>query len=1050
VTIHSWRAALTRWGDTLFRLALLLSDDQATAERAATQAFTRAFATPPEDAESALYAALVKTGTGRRFPFRRRVLPRSLAQIAAFDRVLLGLWLLRDLDGPRLLAITGQSADTLVPRLAAAVMRFLDADDPAHSDHATRSAFDLWLRRRLGLSVPSIDLTVYGSSVAEDWQAAIDQLRQILREAVGRRQLTTPVIETIEAAMLEPEDDSPSWWRQRAAWIGALVIILSLLWMIKPWQQGAGPETAAALTTRELVQETLDAWTTAPVSGTLHRKVVASDPRVPLTSLTTDVWLAADGVQHRIEVRNKSTLVEWQIADGKEQLTYAVEPSYSPCDWATESAVLDRLARTFHVPVEQQVAVRDERLKRGAYGQGYLALQAALSASDLRSFGTRVENKTPLLVLGYTDQRTIPERKLLLWLDPEAKELHAVREVAAAGGQANARDIWRLQAREETITAVSKVPPSWPRQPTPHDELLDPACPSLDPEHVISLRAVTGTHWGWQQWYLPMTLPEDIERAAMLTPSTVLSTALNTDQTSAVFVGPNRWLSMRASAGNHRQENSIDHGGWRVNLDERAGLFYGSACRHFTDARSGFCVPLIEITARGWTRDELLGLIESLQPLNAQTWLHFNDLFLDPRPLSSSAYSTLAQSIPAIQRLKQQSFRSRTEREARINPDRTTWQDPYHVPVDHVSPQRSVQEQWLIYSDAHAVRFQDLTSHPDGTLLTAQIYDGRQYISYNATSGASWYSQEDGLQQLPPVDQWTGEEILVSLLRNTTPITVTEQRDNWVLEQAYDRANIESWYNGRFLNLFGTAAWLADPTRQNFLQRVTIARDTALPTRAEVVDFDAQGRETALITITLTILPQSDTPSFTLPSLPADTLVYEVTPYTSSSLKDDLLNIALPGRTLVWPKSSSVTIDQDKPLKPSIFTAPNRANTIYQLLDESLGPLDESGLLRATQYRLAVDDRQVTVRQGPRNFLRHMLRYRSALMPGRGESWTLSKSFSVPIAGEQRTVWLLATPISDALVFEIDDLLVHVSGPDAATLERVTLPELSKLEWSSN
>jgi hypothetical protein len=70
-------------------------------------------------------------------------------------------------------------------------------------------------------------------------------------------------------------------------------------------------------------------------------------------------------------------------------------------------------------------------------------------------------------------------------------------------------------------------------------------------------------------------------------------------------------------------------------------------------------------------------------------------------------------------------------------------------------------------------------------------------------------------------------------------------------------------------------------------------------------------------------------------------------------------------------------------------------------------------------------------------------------MPGREQVWTSSKSFSAPIAGEQRTVWLLTTPLSAALVFEIDDLLVHVSGPDAQTLERVTLPELSKLEWSS-
>ena len=46
MTAYPWRAALTRWGDTLFKFALLLTDDRTAAERATIQAFTRSFTTP--------------------------------------------------------------------------------------------------------------------------------------------------------------------------------------------------------------------------------------------------------------------------------------------------------------------------------------------------------------------------------------------------------------------------------------------------------------------------------------------------------------------------------------------------------------------------------------------------------------------------------------------------------------------------------------------------------------------------------------------------------------------------------------------------------------------------------------------------------------------------------------------------------------------------------------------------------------------------------------------------------------------------------------------
>ena len=51
------------------------------------------------------------------------------------------------------------------------------------------------------------------------------------------------------------------------------------------------------------------------------------------------------------------------------------------------------------------------------------------------------------------------------------------------------------------------------------------------------------------------------------------------------------------------------------------------------------------------------------------------------------------------------------------------------------------------------------------------------------------------------------------------------------------------------------------------------------------------------------------------------------------------------------------------------------------------------------------------------------------------------------VAGQQRTAWLLQSDLMTVLVVEVDDLLLHISTPDAAYLKGPLLAELSKLEW---
>ncbi|HEX6292122.1 MAG TPA: hypothetical protein VFZ66_23240 [Herpetosiphonaceae bacterium] len=1052
MTTHPWRAALTRWGDTLYRLALLLTNDRAAAERATIQAFTESFATPSDDTEAAIYTALLRARPGRRRLFSRRALPRSLDRIAPLDRGLLGLWLLRDIDGPRLMAISGLTADALLSRLTTAITPLLEADDPASAEPTAQAALAGWLRRRLGLAAATQPSGTYDAALTGDWQAAIDSLRHTLREAVGRQHLPQACLETIEERLLEPRDEiAGNWWRQRAAWIGALAIVLSMLWMIKPWQQGSGESTAAALTSRELIQETLDAWTTTPVSGTLHRQVIATDPRMQRTPLTIDVWLAADTPQHRIEVRNKTTLVEWQIGNGTNRLQYAAEPAFSSCDWAVESGALDRRARTFDVPGEQQTTVRDARLIRGAYGQGYLALQEALAAPDLRSFGTRVENKTLLLVLGYTDRRSTPERKLLLWIDPATKKLHAVREIAEAGAQADARDLWRLQLDQATLTGISNAPPAWPRATSERTALLDPTCPALDPEHVVGLRTFVGSEWPrWQQWHLPAPTPAGITRAVLLSRSDITADSFNQDVT-AVFIGPNRWLTLRSEPRDASHTNAIQHGRWRVVLDERSGLWSGSACRHFADSRSGFCVPAVTIAARGWTRDELLAMIDSLKPISGQTWRDLNKLFLEPQPLSAETQGVLEQSLLAIEQLKGQTLHSIAERSMSVDLGRPAWNDPYHLPLDLVAPDTTFQEQWLVYSGAEVAQFRDVLQARDGSVLYAQVSDSDEYAVYFMNSGTAWRGQLSAFRGWRPFAQSPGEHLLLLFLANNGQTTVVEREDTLLLEQPIERIVSDGEaYIQTFSGSPIATAWSNDLSPQRFIQRLWLDRATHLPSRAAIVHLGEQGQETEIIAVTIRSMERREAPpdDLALPPQPDDTFTFSIEEDRPALLLKGSLDLTPPDRTLVWPGSDDMQVTQDNPLNPAVYTAADRATRVQEALYSTFARLDTTELIRATTYRWSSVDRAVIVRQGSSALLRHMLRHQVAFSSGQTLTWKSSEALSASIAGEQRTVWLLEAETMTALVFEVDDLLVHVSGPDAATLKSAVLPQLSKLEWS--
>lgn len=1090
MTTQPWHAALIRWGDPVFRLALLLNDTSIAAEAATVKTFTNVLSAESGDLELDLYAGLLATQRRARWQPARRLrrllgprgavrLPRSLMRLAPEDRALLGLWLLRSLSGAQLVTITRHSAPELVQRLSRTLIELLppsvlalaDTDDQPDAD-----VFSAWVERKLGLaSGAPVHLVSDTRHAAEArWQAALDHLRLQLRGALDGQRLPPRCGEAVETIMLARQAGAPTaWWERPAVWTAGVVagtlLLLLLLVLPRGGLSSASPDAQRPLppqTAQQIVQQALDGWTTQPISGTLQRTVWALPP-APLpppvlpradrsppaqSAQITNVWMEADSARYRMEVSSDNRVIEWHLGDGTRTLEYAADAWLAhSCPWADSDAV-DSLAHSFKASAEQQRDVLTARLTQGAYGQGYHALRRAISATDLRSFGTRVQGKETLLALGFTDRSQTPERRLLLWIDTVTSELRIVQELSSAETGSSARDLWRLEQRLEPPGGIPRGRLDWPQTMLKHDAILDPTCPALDPYHVVSLRTlVTANHW-WANQYMPQRLPDDVTRALLVSTNIVRANIASNlldsppTETRAIFIGPDRWLRIGNANRTLEPGAGTRRGPWLVNFVESQDGLVATLCNRQLDVNG--CFPTLLIAARGWTQQEVLALVDSLTLVNAQSWGALDELFLDPTPLEPAARSTLQRASQAIQPQRDGTLYSRAEYSARTNPNRPTRQDPYHIPLDELSPARRVQEQWQVYADGESARFSELRTLPDGTVLSFQAGDDQRRSFYYRTDGSATIEPlTRGIRStLTPFTP--AEEVLGAVLDNTLPITLTSQPDALVLEQPLPDVPL----NGGQIEMQFSQIWYGELPQGSLLRRTWLDPATAMPRRTQIVHVAPRSQETILGEVTLSEWRYLDQPApettFQLPPLPDDVIVIDRLNQAGPQIGPEQLGIEQPARKLIWRQASTgVEIISEQDLLPLVYQQPGLIDRMLHIPIAGLDSLDQTGLIQATTYRLPNSAASVTIRQGSRRLLRHLLRHRQPEIDRLGQPDQTSKPLTVTIAGEPRTVWLLDEQPMPALVVEIDQMLLHVSGVSVEVLETEIAPLLAQLQW---
>jgi hypothetical protein len=1053
VTKEAWRAAVARWGDPIFGLALLLTDQRARAETTTIAVFRRVFAAPPtNDPELALYATLARQAQPqRRMSWQRRgALPRALSRIAPQDRLLLGLWLVRHLSGAQLATTTARPAPEIVGRLAARLRQFdpaLDERSSAAADDATHIGLERWLEHQLGLSAAQAEhvrICPACRAAQGRWQSALDQLRALLLDALRGLHLSQAGVEALEEALTnDPGAEQEAWWQQRRFWLPALVggVGLLLAVLITPWRGSNGAGVAAPRSAQALVQATIDSWVAPPAEGVRHWRVQSlnltlRDP----DPVVTDVWLDGGSPAHRVEVHRGDQLVEWQLAEGSARFTYGGAPSLNSCRWNTGYSGhferFDDAALAFRITPEEQQAVRDARLRLGAYGAGYMLLQQALRAPDLHSFGTRVESGTTLTVLSFTNDRVSPRQQVLLRIDPEARQLYAVQQVAQVGGQTQVRDLWRLQALDQPESGVPNNLPTW--KPTKQMErLLDPACPAIRPEYVTSLRQLTAVPYNV---YLPGNLPPGVSGATLFSRQPRTGDQREhlfqiLDEIDALYVGVDRWLSIAQADPRDETDGATQRGAWNVTLEDQQpnGMWHGFV--ELADPEAQPFLSTLELWGVGWTRDELLAVVDSLKPLDAQMWREQDHLFTDAQLLPPPARDALMGAAAALSVAPEQMIYTAMQLKMHSDPALPGPRDPFIVPPELLQPEQLDRTQWLVTDASGRTHLRDLWSVPDGPLYQAQTTDGVAFQLYDALGGKLWTAS---IAVVPLRFAQPDMQMLQTALSLSVEPSLSEQDTMLLLEYSIVDLTQDdlSLMNGMFFRSGAYSNPLADGTA---IVRLWLDRSSKLPQRLDIVQRNAQGQETPISSAVVTerrILDQPDEKLLTMPALPVETLTLGITRDGPSRVLDNFSNLSWTKSSFTWPHSIGLSIADERP--PGEESLQLNESDLSRNSWTSFAP---SGVWRQTRYKLDNSNSSITLTQGPRQIMRHIVRFNPSVD---GVRWISSERFPVTIAGQPREAWLLSGATGAAVVAEVDGLLLHISGT-AQTLRNFVIPHLADL-----
>jgi hypothetical protein len=254
---------------------------------------------------------------------------------------------------------------------------------------------------------------------------------------------------------------------------------------------------------------------------------------------------------------------------------------------------------------------------------------------------------------------------------------------------------------------------------------------------------------------------------------------------------------------------------------------------------------------------------------------------------------------------------------------------------------------------------------------------------------------------------------------------MTELSDTLMIESQVTRTQEE--LTGTVQDPWNVAPWTTNLPAGTLTYRLWLDRVTTIPQRMEIV-HEAGGEQTRLLETVITERRVTDdSPAASplrVPVVQDDMLLFHWTPGAGPVLDERVLDRVRALPPFIWTEAVSVTmqwqlepVGANEQLSLSAFRAARWFN------------LSRLSSVHRALYRIGEADYMgVLVTQGPKNLMRHVIRYSESTRGADAMPWTFSRRVMVTVDGQERVAWLLAHNEVAALVIELDDRLVHVMG----------------------
>jgi hypothetical protein len=450
---------LLRSGDDLYRLALLLSTDEAGASQALIKATRRLALSGTAAEQPALIAALLQSLPPERKYVRQRRLPAwarpraaanaraellaALAGLPRAQRFALGLTMLRSFESTQTVALFGDegrgapgaieesSSAGAGEQAEAAPIRTMVRDallalapiaiptvSPTLLDSANAPEDCRPTRTALALNDPALhhDAALRGHlalcsacrAAEHAWHSLSIAVEEALRGALRDTRLPPALAEQLQVAMRPAP--ATGWAmlvspRVRLALVAlpVLALVAFLVWPrgVPPAPTASAPPLAQAPEARALVERAqAQLYLPSAGQGMWHGRYelqwAFADDSTAL--LAGDVWLDSASGRHRIQLVHHSGggPYEFELADGIGSASYAVSNIYQPSLYPLSYNLLNRVKVT--ATPEQQDRMLAARFESGAWGIASNYLRQAKQA-ELRTWGRQRANDGALLNL---------------------------------------------------------------------------------------------------------------------------------------------------------------------------------------------------------------------------------------------------------------------------------------------------------------------------------------------------------------------------------------------------------------------------------------------------------------------------------------------------------------------------------------------------------------------------------------------------------------------------------------------------------------------------